>query len=184
MAQVSARPKDLASFARKVILKNKYKDPMRDVTDLIGVRVVVHLPCEVDGVDQWIEKTFEVDRANSVDKLKDLGPDKFGYRSVHYVVVLRNNHPVGLHVPPRVEGIKAEIQVCTIAQHAWSDIGHDRIYKADCDIPDYWKREANRIAALLEAADEEFARLVKGLDAYRDHMWPMNSETGDTSKRW
>ncbi len=166
-AEVNARPKDSVSFAGKLIKKDKYTDPFHQVTDLVGARVVLHLESEVDAVCQWIVKNFEVDRANSGDKLRDLGADKFGYRSVHYVVEMRDKKPDG--VPPALIGLKAEIQVRTIAQHAWSDIGHDRVYKADCEIPDYWKREANRISALLEAADEEFARLVKGLATYQHH---------------
>ena len=175
IAEISARPKDAVSFARKLIAKDKYTKPFKQLTDFAGARIVVHLASEVNEVCKWIEGTFEVDRANSGDKLKELGADKFGYRSVHYVVEITRNRPSDDQLPAKLValkskliGLKAEIQVCTIAQHAWSDIGHDRIYKADCEIPDFWKREANRISALLEAADEEFARLVKGLAAYKD----------------
>ena len=178
-AEVSARAKDAVSFAGKLIKKDKYKDPLRQVTDLVGARVVVHLASEVDEVCRWIEKTFEVDPSNSGDKLAELGTEKFGYRSVHYVVEMRAGKPGG--VPRNLVGLKAEIQVRTIAQHAWSDIGHDRIYKQDCEVPDYWKRQSNRISALLEAADEEFARLVKGLATYQDHI--RHFPTNDAAER-
>jgi mutator protein MutT len=178
-AEVNARAKDPVSYAGKLIKKDKYINPWKQVTDLVGARVVVHLGSEVEAVCRWIETVFEVDQANSGDKLKDLGADKFGYRSVHYVVEMRDEKPSG--VPPEFLNLKAEIQVRTIAQHAWSDIGHDRVYKADCDIPDYWKREANRISALLEAADEAFARLVKGIDAYHDHS--RQSPTDEAARR-
>jgi ppGpp synthetase/RelA/SpoT-type nucleotidyltranferase len=177
VAEVSARPKDPVSFAAKLIAKDKYTDPFKQLTDFVGVRVVVHLTSEVDEVCQWIERAFEVDRANSGDKLNDLGTDRFGYRSVHYVIEITRNMPSDKDLPAelirlkaKLVGLKAEIQVRTIAQHAWSAIGHDRIYKAAFQIPDYWKREANRISALLEAADEELARLVKGLSAYKGHI--------------
>ncbi len=168
LAEVGARPKSPVSFAAKLIKKNKYKDTLREMTDLVGARIVAHLPAEVEVVCRWIERTFEIDKANSGDKLKDLGTEKFGYRSVHYVVEMRPNKPAG--IPAGFEGLKAEIQIRTIAQHAWSDIGHDRVYKADCEIPDYWRREASRIAALLEAADDAFARLVQGVSAFQDHV--------------
>ncbi len=168
LADVGARPKGAVSFATKLIKKNKYKDPLHEMTDLVGARIIVHLQSEVDAVCRWIERTFEIDKPNSGDKLKDLGAEKFGYRSVHYVVEIQPKKPAG--VPNKFRALKAEIQVRTIAQHAWSDIGHDRVYKADCEIPDYWKREANRIAALLEAADDAFARLVNGVSAFEDHV--------------
>lgn len=167
MAEVTARAKDPVSFAAKLISKNKYKDPLCDMTDLVGARIVVHLPEEVDAVCRWVEANFEIDKANSGDKLRDLGTEKFGYRSVHYVVETRPGKPAG--IPDKLLGLKAEIQVRTIAQHAWADIGHDRVYKADCDIPEYWKREANRIAALLEAADDAFARLVQGVSLFQNY---------------
>lgn len=180
-AEVGARPKEAASFAGKLIKKNKYKDPLKEVTDLVGARVIVHLHSEVEAVCQWIRDTFEIDRANSGDKLKELGADKFGYRSVHYVVEMRADKPKNADLPPALIGLKAELQVRTIAQHAWSDIGHDRVYKADCEIPDYWKRESNRISALLEAADQEFTRLVKGVAAYQDYA--RQSPDDETSQR-
>jgi len=168
LAEVSARAKDVESFASKLIKRNKYTDPLREVTDLVGARIVVHLASEVATICHWIEQAFEVDWANSGDKLKDLGADRFGYRSVHYVVEMRDGKPAG--APRGLIGGKAEIQVRTIAQHAWADIGHDRVYKSDCELPDYWKREANRISALLEAADAQFARLVRGAAAYKEHI--------------
>ena len=78
----------------------------------------------------------------------------YGHRLLDYEGVCK--HPHG-------HNAVAEIQVRTIAQHAWSDIGHDRMYKTDCDIPDFWKRESNRIAAVLEDVDDAFSRLVKGI---------------------
>lgn len=64
---------------------------------------------------------------------------------------------------------KAEIQVRTLLQHAWSAIGHDRIYKSEFAVPKRWQRDANRIAAYLEEADEAFSRTVKGVESYRNY---------------
>ena len=170
LAMLGGRAKGLVSFADKTVKKSKYTDPVRQQTDLTGVRVIVHLPSEVEAVERIIRETFHIDEANSLDMLSRLGPEKFGYRSVHYIVQLIKNKPAGIKIPPELMGLKAEIQVRTIAQHAWSDIGHDRLYKGACEISDYWKREANRVAALLEAADEEFQRLVEGISFYEAHQ--------------
>jgi mutator protein MutT len=170
LATIGGRAKGLVSFADKTVKKNKYTDPVHQQTDLAGLRVVVHLPSEVEAVERIIREIFHIDEANSLDMLSRLGPDKFGYRSVHYIVQIIKNKPAGVKIPPGLMGLKAEIQVRTIAQHAWSDIGHDRLYKGACEISDYWKREANRVAALLEAADEEFQRLVEGISFYEAHQ--------------
>ena len=169
LATIEGRPKGLISFAGKVVKKNKYTDPLRQLTDLAGLRVIVHLPSEVEAVGSIIRATFHIDEANSLDMLSRLGPDKFGYRSVHYIVEIIKERPAGVKIPRNLIGLKAEIQVRTIAQHAWSDIAHDRLYKGACEVSDYWKRESNRVAALLEAADEEFQRLVEGIAFYEAH---------------
>lgn len=180
LATVGGRVKGLVSFADKTVKKAKYLDPVADQTDLTGLRVVVHLPSEVEAVGRIIRQMFHIDEANSLDTLSRLGPDKFGYRSVHYIVEILPDKPASAHIPANLQGpngkaptglvgLKAEIQVRTIAQHAWSDIGHDRLYKGACEVSDYWKREANRVAALLEAADEEFQRLVDGISFYEAH---------------
>ncbi|MEQ1741641.1 MAG: RyR domain-containing protein [Candidatus Nitrotoga sp.] len=64
---------------------------------------------------------------------------------------------------------KAEIQVRTLLQHAWAAIGHDRIYKSEFAVPKRWQRDAIRIAAYLEEADEAFSRTVKGVEGYRNY---------------
>ncbi len=168
MAEISGRSKGKASFALKIIKKAKYDDPMRQLTDLIGCRVIVHLSSEVAEIGKIIRKHFEIDEENTYDTLSKMGVDQFGYLSVHYIVKLAEGKPAGMPLVP--EGLRAEIQVRTIVQHAWADIGHDRLYKGSCNVSDYWKRESNRVAALLEAADEEFQRLVDGIAFYEAHQ--------------
>ena len=38
-------------------------------------------------------------------------------------------------VPPEVLGLKAEIQVRTLLEHAWADIGHEMTYKTEVKVP-------------------------------------------------
>jgi ppGpp synthetase/RelA/SpoT-type nucleotidyltranferase len=61
----------------------------------------------------------------------------------------------------------AEIQVRTLLQHAWSAVGHDRIYKSNFEVPDAYERDANRVAAALEEADQSLARAARGVDSLR-----------------
>jgi len=65
--------------------------------------------------------------------------------------------------------VKAEIQVRTLLQHAWAVFDHDRFYKKEFEVPWRWQRDANRIAATLEEADEDFVRTIKGIDEYRTY---------------
>lgn len=86
---VESRAKDPDSLRRKVEgKKDRYKRPLADVTDLIGVRVIAYYLEDVEQISQIVDKEFVVDADNSVDKLDDLGTDRFGYRSVHQIVSL------------------------------------------------------------------------------------------------
>jgi ppGpp synthetase/RelA/SpoT-type nucleotidyltranferase len=135
-ALVQARPKTLPSFAEKILRKrDKYRDPLRQLTDLCGARVIAQTKQDVETVCRFIREHFLVDEANSMDVLERLRAAEFGYRSVHYVVQLKAgtlpNRAIPVEVPPEAypdadQPMRAEIQVRTVAQHAWADIGHDR----------------------------------------------------------
>jgi ppGpp synthetase/RelA/SpoT-type nucleotidyltranferase len=166
-ASVEARAKSVPSFAEKAIRKRlKYGDPVHQLTDLCGVRVITDTQEEVERISQFIRKNFEIDEANSDDKGVLLGASQFGYRSVHLVVQLPKTLP-GFVVPQK-EGLirKAEIQVRTALENAWARLAHDRIYKSPFTVPDTVQREMNRTAALLEEADRDFTLILDGLERY------------------
>lgn len=64
---------------------------------------------------------------------------------------------------------KAEIQVRTLLQHAWAEFAHDRFYKSEFDVPRKWKRDASRISATLEEADDAFSRCIRGVETYKTY---------------
>jgi GTP pyrophosphokinase len=53
------------------------------------------------------------------------------------------------------DGLKAEIQVRTIGQHAWAAISHALQYKREQDAPVNVQRRLARLAGLLELVDDE-----------------------------
>jgi trimethylamine:corrinoid methyltransferase-like protein len=53
----------------------------------------------------------------------------------------------------------AEVHVRTVLQHAWAAISHSLQYKKEDDVPAALRRRLNRLAALLELADQEFTTL-------------------------
>ncbi len=157
-----AREKSTASFAEKTLRKwVKYKgDPLKHMTDLAGGRIITNTQDEVKLVCAELETLFTIDWANTVDTSQRLGTSEFGYRSVHYIVEIPDNVPniLGIEVDDSYRGLKAEIQVRTLLEHAWSDVGHDRFYKSNYDVPKPLQRELAVCAAEMEQAD-------KGLDS-------------------
>ncbi len=63
----------------------------------------------------------------------------------------------------QLAGLKAEVQLRTMAQHAWSDVGHDLLYKSAFEVPADYERRSAKIAALLEEVDEAFTELADGV---------------------
>src|SRR5204863_6292056 len=108
-AIIQSRAKTVASYAGK-ILRKKYKDPLSEVTDLYGARVIVQLPSEVQAVCQAVRQHFVIDEQNSLDALSRLRVAEFGYRSVHYVVRLPHDDVRGLRLPLAAQSLRGEIQ--------------------------------------------------------------------------
>lgn len=166
--QITGRTKDFDSLSKKIDRKQgKYVD-LSDITDLVGIRIITYLESDVDLVADLIRKEFTEDKVNSTDKRK-LNSDQFGYKSLHIVCSLNENR-TGLTEYSSYKGIKCEIQIRSILQHAWAEIEHDLGYKSKSEIPNEYKRDFNRLAALLETADKEFDRLKQKLDNYEKEV--------------
>jgi len=183
LALIEARAKSVPSFAEKILRKRKLylhpkgtlsADPLERMTDLCGARVIAQTSDQVRSVCQFIEEAFGIDRANSEDVSQRLRPTEFGYRSVHYIVVVDakklQEAGVTIDIPAEIVGLKAEIQVRTILEHAWADIGHEMTYKTELKVPDRIHRQFASLAAVLEGVDRQFATLVNGLEEFKSNL--------------
>lgn len=159
---VESRTKDIESFIAKIEARNsgkeaKFGDPMREITDLVGVRIITYYLEDVDAVGRIIRDNLQIDKAVTVDKAGD-EVDRFNYKSVHYIVRLS---------PPTLDtrdwgpyaDVRAEIQVRTVLQHAWSAVQHKLDYKSEIAIPKELQRRLFRLNAVIESADVEFSQL-------------------------
>lgn len=175
---IESRIKTEKSLAGKLERKgNKYRF-LSDITDLLGARIITFYTDEVDKIAALVEKHFVVDWDNSVDKRKLTELDRFGYQSLHYIC----------HLPERLcngnaqlTEIPFEIQMRTALQHVWAVINHDTGYKSGIEIPKEHLRNINRIAGMLELADEQFSRIRMELADYRRNVQALVAD-GDFDK--
>lgn len=156
------RSKEKKSAIKK-LQKKKYAQPKEQMTDLVGSRFVVLLKTDIDVVERAIvgQTAWAISRdRNPVDEqAKD--PTSFDYQSVHYL--LRNTKEFihkGVKIP---EGLSCEVQIRTVLQHAYAELGHDRIYKGE-HVPLTVQRLVARCMALMETTDEMFVNAVHELD--------------------
>lgn len=166
--QITCRVKEIGSLVDKIERKEeKYKE-LKQITDLVGLRIITYFDDDVDKIATLIENEFEIDMDNSVDK-RIIEADKFGYSSLHYVVSLTKDRLKFIETE-MYRDLKAEIQIRSILQHAWAEIEHDIGYKGEIEIPKFAKRGFSRISALLETADIEFVKLKESIKKYESEI--------------
>jgi len=154
IAQVTSRAKTLSSFCEKIFRKT-YADPLKEVGDLAGVRIVFLYMSDLKSIQNVIENEFDV--LKKENKFDNQDVEKFGYGALHYLVKMKKKHSGARY--DDLKSIICEIQVRTILQDAWSIVAHHLSYKQEADVPKKLRRQLNALSGLFETADDQFERL-------------------------
>lgn len=153
---IESRVKSVDSFSEKIKRPGKfYSNPLADMPDIIGCRVIVHYGDDVGRVVDVLSREFSVVEHEGGHQPDKLDVDKFGYLSVHLVVAVGEARRELLEWR-FYSNFRAEIQIRTVIQHAWSAVSHALQYKQGVAIPSKLQRRLVRIAGMFELADDEF----------------------------
>jgi ppGpp synthetase/RelA/SpoT-type nucleotidyltranferase len=162
---VQRRVKEWTSISEKLDRKALQLSAIRDLSDFVGLRVILQFQRDVERVCDAIRSHFMVqEEYDTAERLKE---DQFGYSSYHFVVALPESW---LKVPTlsSLHGFRAELQVRTTAQHIWAAASHTLQYKQEAAVPPTIRRAIHRVSALLETVDLEFERVLQERETYRD----------------
>ncbi|WP_122261807.1 GTP pyrophosphokinase [Ornithinimicrobium cerasi] len=167
---VSGRTKSVTSFAAKTqravaAAQGAAIDPLRQITDLVGARIITYVREDVRAVADLLHENY------TVLEDRDLGEEtasagRWGYASRH---LLLSADPVGPDgaLPPYEATRCVSVQLRTVLQHAWAEFEHDIRYKGTIppeQVPDM-DRRFTLAAGLLELADSEFTAIRDRLQA-------------------
>ncbi len=162
---VTARTKTPESFAakaeRSVDGQRLYSNPLAEITDQVGLRVITYLRDDVTAVANLLGDELQL-----LDD-RDMGQEtasegRWGYASRHLLLAVEG------------EQQPASVQVRTVLQHAWAEFEHDIRYKGSIpegDAPDL-DRRFTLAAGLLELADREFTGIRDRLRASTPDQQP------------
>lgn len=160
--RVQARPKSPERFMAKALKEEegvrKYSDPLNEIQDQVGARIVTFYSDDVDAVCEKVERYF---RHIEKKRVVPGSVAEFGYFGFHYIVrvpsdVLDSSWDER-HVPTHFE-----LQIKTLFQHAWSEANHDLGYKElNGDLTSEERRKMAWASAQAWGADQIFNDLFR-----------------------
>lgn len=161
---LTSRVKDIDSAVGKLSRKS-YKNPMTDMTDLVGVRAVCLLSPHVDELCLYLSayNDWDIQKSRDTSKEYEDAPDKFGYQSHHFEIRAKIEVKIGSITVSK--GTCCELQIRTLMQHAYAEVVHDSIYKSSWGAPSRAVRFVSSSAALIETADHLFCETMSILES-------------------
>ncbi len=158
--RVSARAKAVERFVQKALKAKadgtpKYSDPLSQIQDQIGVRIVTFYVSDVDRVSKIVETYLRPVEKQAILPESD---SEFGYVGKHYILFV----PTDLFdasIPRDKAPTFFELQIKTLFQHAWSEAEHDVGYKPTEALGRDQKRRIAFTAAQAWGADHIFNEL-------------------------
>jgi len=163
--RICTRAKSVPRFMQKALKPEneipKYADPLNQILDQIGARVVTFYPSDVEIIAQEIKRYF-----HPIEN-KLLVPDgesEFGYVGQHFLLLLPSDVLAGINEDDDVPKV-FELQIKTLFQHAWAEAEHDLGYKPSNHLTSLQRRKIAFTAAQAWGADQIFDELYQELES-------------------
>ena len=161
--QVAARYKQTKTFLEKARRqengKAKYSDPIHQIHDQLGARVVTYFKSDIGQVNELVKS--HIPTVEEVEVIPD-SEREFDYSGYHHVMLI----PEAIITPEIAAAdhpIFFELQISTLFEHAWAQANHDLGYKPVGKLSKEQKRKVAFTAAQSWGADLIFDELLNEL---------------------
>jgi putative GTP pyrophosphokinase len=162
--RISSRPKSIDRFLEKAQKMKepevmKYSDPLSQIQDQIGARIIVLYLDDIDIVKKQLLKYY-----TPIEE-KLIIPDsekEFDYEGKHFIFLIPSDtvpDETNEELVPKF----FELQIKTLYQHAFSEASHDLAYKPNVGLTRDQKRKVAYTSAQSWGADQIFSELAKEL---------------------
>ena len=158
--RVIARAKTVESFLAKAAKteagKRKYTDPLAQIQDQVGARLVTFYQTDVEPLRGRV-----LEFLGAIED-KQVVPDsvrEFGYEGHHFILFIPEDvfdDSIDREASPTF----FELQIKTLFQHAWGEADHDLAYKPSEPLSPEDRRKVAFTAAQAWGADNIFSELA------------------------
>jgi putative GTP pyrophosphokinase len=162
--RIYSRPKSIDRFLSKSKIldgsgKPKYSDPINQIQDQIGARIIVFYLDDVDKIKAQLLRYYTpIEEEYKIPESEK----EFDYEGMHFIFLI----PPDV-IPDKLEEDRVpkffEVQVKTLYQHAFSEASHDLAYKPNRILTRDQKRKVAYTSAQSWGADQVFLELVNEL---------------------
>lgn len=161
--RVSVRAKSVSRFLKKAKTEEngqpKYSDPLNQIFDQLGARIVTHYLSDVKEISNSIKDYFRLIEEKQI--VPD-SPDEFGYEGRHFIPFIPDDL-LDAESTPALSFPFFELQIKTLFQYSWGEAAHDLAYKPPTELSTLQRRKVAFTGAQAWGADLIFNELAKEL---------------------
>lgn len=198
---IQYRAKGVESLRRRLVEAGKLDTQTLELDrrDLAGARLIFYTNNDVDRflASPLIHDNFEIEEDSTKIHHPTQENQDARYRAVHYTIRLREER-LSLPEYARFAGLRCEIQVQTILEHAWAETSHDILYKnklgdgyggkAMKSIERRFDRIMDeylvRAGYEMQKAQEEYERLIKGKELFDNDIAILLDKAQNNNERY
>ena len=167
MFRIFSRIKDNSSLEKKIKSDNKYIDGSSKIQDLLGIRIVLYFPDDIQLSHKIISNLYEENsKDSSIDELKSNI-----FKPIRYNIIYKmpkGSHTIS-HKHANLIDLTFEVQIRTVLSEGWHEVEHDLRYKFKDDWINYSEedRKLNGVYASLETSEWTMLQIFQSI-SYKD----------------